>query len=195
MENGRLPWLSLAELDATQAALHASITGGPRAKARAFPMTDEEGRLYGPFNAMVTEPIVGSVVSDLGVALRYHSLVPDRMREVAICEVAGVCRSEFEWFAHASIARALGISDEDLDAIRTGQSAPGLADDEVLARRLAHALVTKRDLDDSDYAEGLERLGLEVLVDLVSLVGFYAMIATILAAFKVPLPPGIETVF
>jgi hypothetical protein len=55
--------------------------------------------------------------------------------------------------------------------------------------------VTKRDLDDSDYAEGLERLGLEVLVDLVSLVGFYAMIATILAAFKVPLPPGIETVF
>jgi alkylhydroperoxidase family enzyme len=158
-------------------------------------MTDEEGRLYGPFNAMVLEPVVGAVVSELGVALRYHSLVPARMREVAICEVAGTTRSEFEWFAHASIARGLGLSEEDLDAIRTGQVAPGLDGDESLARRLAHELVTKRDLDDAAYAEGVEHLGLEVLIDLVSLVGFYAMIATILATFKVPLPPGIATVF
>jgi alkylhydroperoxidase family enzyme len=117
------------------------------------------------------------------------------MREIAICEVAGTTRSEFEWFAHASIARGLGLSEEDLDAIRTGQVAPGLEADETLARRLAHDLVTKRDLDDASYAEGVEHLGLEVLVDLVSLVGFYAMIATILATFRVPLPPGMTTVF
>jgi 4-carboxymuconolactone decarboxylase len=158
-------------------------------------MTDEEGRLYGPFNAMMFEPVVGAVVSELGVAIRYRSLIPARMREVAICEVAATCRSEFEWFAHAAIARGLGVSEPDLDAIRTGGETTGLEPDETLARRVAHELVTKRDLDDVDYAEGVEGLGLGVLVDLVFLVGFYATISTTLATFRVPLPPGFETVF
>jgi alkylhydroperoxidase family enzyme len=195
MQTGRLPWLTRAELDASQGALHESITGGPRAQTRAFPMTDEEGRLYGPFNAMMFEPVVGAVVSELGVAIRYRSLIPDRMREVAICEVAATCRSEFEWFAHAAIARGLRVSEPDLDAIRTGGETTGLEPDETLARRLAHELVTKRDLGDADYAQGVERLGLGVLVDLVFLVGFYATISTTLATFRVPLPPGFETVF
>jgi hypothetical protein len=41
----------------------------------------------------------------------------------------------------------------------------------------------------------VEHLGLGVLVDLVFLVGFYATISTTLATFRVPLPPGFETVF
>jgi 4-carboxymuconolactone decarboxylase len=195
MQTGRLPWLSSADLDSTQAALHESIAGGPRSQSRAIPLTDDEGRLYGPFNAMLHEPIVGAAVSELGVALRYRSLIPARMREVAINEVAATCRSEFEWFAHATIARELGISEEDLDAIRTGAVAPGLEPDETLARHLAHELVTKRDLDDGDYEAGVSRLGLPVFVDLVVLVGFYATIATTLATFRVPLPPGFPTVF
>jgi 4-carboxymuconolactone decarboxylase len=195
MQTGRLPWLASADLDATQTALHESIAGGPRSQSRAFPLADEEGRLYGPFNAMLHEPVVGAAVSELGVALRYRSLIPARMREVAINEVAATCRSEFEWFAHAAIARDLGISEEDLDAIRTGTEATGLEPDETLARHLAHELVTKRDLSDGDYEEGVARLGLEILVDLVFLVGFYATISTTLATFRVPLPPGFSTVF
>ena len=105
MQHGRLPWPSREELDDAQRALYDSITAGPRSASRAFPMVDEEGRLYGPFNAMLLEPVVGAVISELGVALRYRSVLPARMREIAICEVAAWCRSEFEWFAHASIAR------------------------------------------------------------------------------------------
>jgi 4-carboxymuconolactone decarboxylase len=158
-------------------------------------MGDEEGRLYGPFNAMLHEPIVGEVVSEFGVALRYRSRIPARMREVAISEVAATCKSEYEWFAHATVARELGIAEADLEAIRTGAPAPGLEPDEVVARRLVHELVTRRDLDDADYEEGIARLGLEVLVDLVFLVGFYVTISTTLATFRVPLPPGFSTVF
>jgi 4-carboxymuconolactone decarboxylase len=158
-------------------------------------MADEEGRLYGPFNAMLHEPVVGAVVSEFGVALRYRSLIPARMREVAINEVAATCKSEYEWFAHVTVARQLGIAEEDLDAIRTGAPAPGLEPDEILARHLVHELVTKRDLDDADYEEGVARLGLEILVDLVFLVGFYVTISTTLATFRVPLPPGNSTVF
>jgi 4-carboxymuconolactone decarboxylase len=195
MQHGRLPWPSREELDDAQRALYDSITAGPRSASRAFPMVDEEGRLYGPFNAMLLEPVVGAVISELGVALRYRSVLPARMREIAICEVAAWCRSEFEWFAHASIARNLEVSEADLEAIRLGNECSGLSGEEQLARRLAHALVSRRDLDDADYDAAVDQLGLDHLADLVFLVGFYTTIATTLATFRVPLPAGVAEAF
>lgn len=195
MQHGRLPWPTRDQLDERQAALYDSITGGPRNVTRAFPMADEEGRLHGPFNAMVLEPVVGSVVSDLGVALRYQSVLPKRMREIGILEVAATLKSEFEWFAHAAIARTLEVTEEDLDAIRLGRPALGLSEDEALARNVAHALVTRHDLDDNEYEAAAKSLDLPVLADLVFLVGFYTTIATTLAAFRVPLPDGMGRAF
>jgi alkylhydroperoxidase family enzyme len=195
MNHGRLPWPSRDELDAGQAELYDAIVGGPRAASRAFPMTNEEGRMYGPFNAMLLEPIVGSVVSELGEVLRYRSVLADRLREIAILEVAVACRSEFEWFAHAAVARRLEITEADLEALKDDVAAPGLATDEVLARRLARSLVENRDLSDEEYAAAVEVLGLAQLADLIFLVGFYSTIATALASFRVPLPPGIDAVF
>ena len=157
-------------------------------------MTDEEGRLYSPFNAMVLEPVVGAVVSELGVALRYRSVLPARMREIAICEVAASCKSEFEWFAHAAIARSLEVSEEDLDALANGRATTGLSAEEQAARGIARALCERRDLDDTEFAAA-SALGLEVLADLVFLVGFYATIATTLATFRVPLPTDVPGVF
>jgi 4-carboxymuconolactone decarboxylase len=194
MNHGRLPWPRRDELNVEQAVLYDSITGGPRSASRAFPMTDNEGRLFGPFNAMLLEPVVGAVVSELGVALRYRSVMPDRMREVAICEVAASCRSEFEWFAHAAIARSLDISEADLEAIANRSATAGLSSDEELARKVARSLCDRRDLDDAEF-EAASTLGLEILADLVFLVGFYATIATTLATFRVPLPSGFSGVF
>ena len=194
MNHGRLPWPHRDELNAEQAELYDAITGGPRSASRAFPMTDEEGRLYGPFNAMVLEPVVGAVVSELGVALRYRSVLPARMREIAICEVAASCKSEFEWFAHAAIARSLEVSEEDLDALANGRATTGLSAEEQAARGIARALCERRDLDDTEFAAA-SALGLEVLADLVFLVGFYATIATTLATFRVPLPTDVPGVF
>jgi 4-carboxymuconolactone decarboxylase len=194
MNHGRLPWPRRDELNVEQAVLYDSITGGPRSASRAFPMTDNEGRLFGPFNAMLLEPVVGAVVSELGVALRYRSVMPDRMREVAICEVAASCRSEFEWFAHAAIARSLDISEADLEAMANRSATAGLSSDEELARKVARSLCDRRDLDDAEF-EAASTLGLEILADLVFLVGFYATIATTLATFRVPLPSGFSGVF
>ena len=192
--HGRLPWPRRAELNPEQATLYDAITGGPRSASRAFPMADDEGRLYGPFNAMLLEPIVGTVVSEFGEAIRYRSVLPARMREIAICEVSAVFKSEFEWFAHAAIARTLEVSEEDLSAIAYGGAAPGLSAEEQLARSVTRALCERHDLDDSEFAAA-SALGLEVVADLVFLVGFYTTIATTLATFRVPLPTGSSTVF
>ncbi|HVT70755.1 MAG TPA: hypothetical protein VHF26_23610, partial [Trebonia sp.] len=57
--HGRLPGLAPADLDNDQRALYDAIAGGPRAKNRNIPLTDPDGHLLGPFNAMLLSPTLG----------------------------------------------------------------------------------------------------------------------------------------
>ena len=84
MRHGRIPWPTADELDEEQRAVHHAITAGPRASsAPAFSLTDDEGRLHGPFNAMLLAPRVGLALQELGGALRYRTSLTDREREIA----------------------------------------------------------------------------------------------------------------
>src|SRR5215469_12111400 len=122
MKHGRLPWLAPEALSEDQRKLYDLIVGGPRGKGpRAFPLTDETGRLNGPFNAMLVSPEVGTAVQELGAAIRYRSSLPDRARELAILELAALRRCAFEWYAHERVGRNVGLTDDELEAVRTGK--------------------------------------------------------------------------
>ena len=85
----RIPRLAPHELDAEQQRLYTAITAGDRARGRQFfPLTDREGRLEGPFNAMLLNPSIGDALQRLGAAIRYGGRLPTRCREIAILAVA-----------------------------------------------------------------------------------------------------------
>ena len=44
-----------------------------------MPLTDEGGRLEGPFNAMLFSPAVGHALQALGGALRYQGTLPGQL--------------------------------------------------------------------------------------------------------------------
>ena len=67
--HGRLPWPTPDELDEPRRAVYDAIAGGPRAAGpQAFRLTDDDGRLEGPFNAMLVSPGVGLALQELGAA-------------------------------------------------------------------------------------------------------------------------------
>lgn len=69
---------------------------------------------------------------------------------------------------------------------------PASADAEVrIALEAAWSILDTGTLDDRLYARGLAMLGLEHLFQLVTLVAYYRLIATQLAAFDVQ-PPGVR---
>ena len=49
-----------------------------------------------------------------------------RLREIAILMTAKHHRSQFEWYAHASIARDEGLSEQAIEAIKRKSGARGL---------------------------------------------------------------------
>lgn len=196
MRHGRLEWLEPDGLDERQRALYDAVLAGPRASSRrAFPMTDDQGRFHGPFNAMLFEPAVADPVQQLGAAVRYRSTLDDRCRELAILVVASLRRSNFEQYSHAALGRGAGLSDDEVEAIASGACAPTLSEAESLVREVVDSLVTVADLDDDLYERAVSRLGTPALVDLVYLVGFYELTALSLQVFRVPLPADVAPRF
>ncbi|XVQ86407.1 carboxymuconolactone decarboxylase family protein [Microbispora siamensis] len=182
--NARLRGLLPGELEAEQAEVYRAITGGPRAAGpQSFALADEEGRLRGPFNAMLLSPTVGLALQELGAAVRYGSVLRDRVREMAILVVAAHWGSAFEREAHEAVGRACGLTETELAALREG-SPPDLADPaERAAVRAAAALAEAGTLTDEEYGDAVAVLGERGVFELTTLVGYYSTLALHLRVF------------
>ena len=184
----RIPKLEPAMLDAEQRSLYDAIAGGRRAQGpQLFRLADEDGRLEGPFNAFLLQPRLGTALQALGSSVRYETALDDRCRELAILVVAAYWRSDFEWYAHEAVGRSAGLGDAELAAVREGRH-EALAGREAVAARTVVALLTRGDLDDTEYREVVGHFGAEGLFELLTLTGYYATLALQLRVFRVPAP-------
>jgi 4-carboxymuconolactone decarboxylase len=173
------------ELDADQRAVYDALADPPgRVRLGA------DGSLQGPFDAMLRAPRSGAALQSVGAALRYGSVLPERVRELATLQVAAHHRSDFEWYAHAPIAAAAGLPAALLEAVRTG----GAVEPDDPAERAAAVVVTQLlvsgDVDDAAWASAVENLGEAGAVELTTLVGYYSLLAMQMRVLRVPLPDG-----
>ena len=185
----RLRKLEVSDLDDGQRTLYQDLVGGPRGQGpQLFALRDEQGRLEGPFNAMLLSPPLGSALQALGARVRYSSRLGDRARELAILTVGYAWNSDFEVYSHERIARAAGLTEAELTAVRTGRFTALDDPAERTVATLAQALVKRSDLTDEEYQAGCQALGEDGLFELTTLVGYYATLALQLRVFRVPLP-------
>jgi 4-carboxymuconolactone decarboxylase len=181
----RIPYLRYDELDPRGQEVWDHIVG-----SRGGELTNDEGGLVGPFNAFVTAPDVGRHLSALGGRLRYKTSIERRLNELAIITVGARWKAEFEWWAHARMAREQGVPEQVIDAIGRGQEPTFESDDERVIYAATRQLTGTGQLDAPTYAAAQQLLGDAGMVEFVALCGYYTLVSYLLNAFAVPLPPG-----
>ena len=182
----RLPYLRYDDLDTGGREVWDGIVG-----SRGAELVNADGGLIGPFNAFVHAPGVGRHLSRLGGRLRFRTSIERRLIELAIVTVGARWKAEFEWWAHARMAREQGVPDLVIEAIGRGEEPAFEADDERVVYAVARQLTETGQLDQPGYDSASRLLGDEGMVELVALCGYYTLVCYLLNAFAVPLPPGV----
>ena len=143
------------ELTPEQEAVYYAINNEQRRGAHSVlpssvQLCDDEGRLQGPFNAMLLHPPTGKAVQEVGRVLRFETSFTTRCREIAILIVAAYEKSDFEWAAHAAIGRSIGLADQ-LGALARQEEVRFADAEEDAVAGLTRLLVRDVDLDEPTY--------------------------------------------
>ena len=142
----RLPQLNETTLTPEQRELYDAIVGTRGGDSlRSRNVDDAQGRIQGPFNHMLHVPALGDPMQRLGGVLRFRGELPARARELVILTVARAWESEFEWWAHVRIARDVGVTDAEIEAVFARRTPPLTDPVERAAATAATALCERAD--------------------------------------------------
>jgi 4-carboxymuconolactone decarboxylase len=171
MMTERLPHFDPSDATPEQKAVLDEILSGPR------------GNLNGPFLGWIHSPELAQQAQRLGAFCRYRTGLPLRLSELAILVTASRWQAQAEWFIHYPIAIEAGVAKEDAEAIRQGRR-PDFADaDDALIHDFASELYETKRVSDALYTRAVKRFGHEVVINLVGLLGYYALVAMTLNVF------------
>lgn len=178
---GRVPLVAPGELSPEQRGLYDAVV-----RTRGSHALDAEGRLDGPFAALVHSPTVGFAVQQLGAVLRYQGSLSGRAREAVILLTAREGGSSYETRAHEQAGLAAGLTSSDVDSLRdAGRLAAAASPEEERIVDLARRLLHGGEVGDEEYAQFAEELGLDVLVEVSTLVGYYSLLALQMRLFEI----------
>ncbi len=118
------------------------------------------------------------------------STLAPRERELAILRVGWLCRAEYEWGQHVLIARAEGVSDDEVARIAAGPDAAGWSERERALLRAVDELHADACIADATWADLADHYDTQQVLDLIFTVGQYTLVSMALNSLGVRPEPG-----
>jgi 4-carboxymuconolactone decarboxylase len=185
----RVPPLEIGDMTAEQREFYDSYATGFRAAPEAtFLLVDGAGHLLGPPAIWIHSQPLGNTLQVFGGAIRYHLHFSRRAQEIAILMVAHDRNSAFERFAHEQAGRKSGLTQQDIDAIFSGEPPDLRTEEEQAVYEVTRGVLAAGTLDAQEYEKYAAVLSVPHLFELVTLIGYYLMLATQLAVFDIQPP-------
>ena len=155
-------------------------------------IADSRGSVRGPYGVLLHSPDLAARVAHTGTYVRFNFDMSEALKETIIITTAREIKSQYEFSAHARLARQAGVSDETIKAIANGSAPAGLSGDEELLVKYVKELVQNHKISDQTFNAVKDKFGTQRTVEITGLVGHYLLVGQILLAFEVDLPDGIE---
>lgn len=182
----RLALLEEHRMNDAQRALLAAIRSGPRGKS----ITPR-----GPFAVWLHAPEFGDLAQKLGAHCRYKTALPPRLSEFAILCTARLWRAQYEWFAHEPMAARAGVKAKTIQALRAGREPKSAPKDERAIYAFAQELYKTKRVSERSYKRAHGFLGDAAIVELVGILGYYAMVSMTLNVFRMMPPRDVKLAF
>jgi len=179
----RLPAIPVEQQNPAQQQAVAALIAGSRRDAR------------GPFIPMLRSPEMLDRAQRLGEYLRFRSVVPPKLRELAILATARHWQQTYEWHAHVSIGLEAGLSEKSIDTLALERADSALPSDEASVLRFVRELHRQHAISDALYAQAEALLGEDGVVELCGICGYYAMLAMVMNVARTPVPEGTSLPF
>ncbi|HJT87278.1 MAG TPA: carboxymuconolactone decarboxylase family protein [Bryobacteraceae bacterium] len=153
-------------------------------------LSGERHSTDGPFNVMLRSPEMGDLAQQLGAYVRFHSELPNKLKEMAILMTGRLWTAQFEWSAHHRAALREGLEPPVIEAIAAGKRPGSMDADEQVIYNFVNELLYKRDVSDRAFHAAVDRFGERRVVNLIGLVGYYQLVSMLLDVDRYPLPEG-----
>jgi 4-carboxymuconolactone decarboxylase len=174
----RLKLLSPGEMNDDQKQTYEESIAGKRGAAPA------------PMMAWLNSPEMARHATRLGEQLRFNTIFPPKLSEIAILVTARHWTAHYEWWAHKRLALKGGMDPKIIDDIRDRRT-PRFDDPKgQMIYDVAKSLHEGHGLTDALYAEAVNVLSERGLVEVIGLCGYYTLVSMTLNTFEFELPAG-----
>jgi len=174
----RLKLLSPGEMSPDQRQTYDEAIAGKRGSAPA------------PMMAWLNSPEMARHATRLGEQLRFDTIFPPKLSEIAILVTARHWSAHYEWWAHKRLALKGGLEPKIIDDIRDRRT-PQFDDPKArMIYDVARSLHEGHRLSKALYEEAVSLLTERGLVEIIGLCGYYSLVSMTLNAFEFELPEG-----
>jgi 4-carboxymuconolactone decarboxylase len=171
----------------------APITGKSDVPAEHHHVVDDVlkvfGNVRGPFSMILHSPKLAERVLPLVTFFREQSVVPDKLRSLAILTAVRERDALYVWSAQVGAARRAGVREEAIDLIRAKGDPGKLPPDEREIVAYTRQLMRTNRVDQAAFDALKNKYGVQWLVELTAAANYFALLSGIVNAFDVPAPP------
>jgi alkylhydroperoxidase family enzyme len=147
------------------------------------------------FQVLLNHPGLAGRLNDLLASMLWHGKLDSRLRELAIMRIGWLTACDYEWTQHWRVARGLGVSADDLLGVRDWRSYPGFGPAERAVLAATDDVLRDGAVNAETWAACEQEFGAdhETLVELVTAISAWRMVASILHSLEVPLEDGVAS--
>jgi alkylhydroperoxidase family enzyme len=142
------------------------------------------------FRVLLRRERLAKATSDLLLSLLFGGSLDARLRELVIMRIGWRTGSAYEWTQHWRVATDLGVSPDDLLALREDEvTALGPLERAVVAA--TDEALDGRRISDETMGDLRRHLDDDAVLELVAAIGTWSMVSTVLRSLDVPLEEGV----
>ena len=142
------------------------------------------------FATMLKHPGLYRCQMEMGIQLLAKGAIEARERELAILRVGWLCRAPYEWGQHVDISKRYGVTQEEIERVRQGSSAPGWSEHQAAILRGVEELLSDQMISDVTWSVLARTWTERQLIEFPALVGQYVAIAYSQNALRIRLGVG-----